>query len=149
MRKSLALFRDLKFDYPIAKLLAFLSGPVAARGFPEHAARLLGASEALLKAMGAGLQPPDQPEIDRFKAAVREKLDEETFKAAWAKDKRCHLSKPSSMPWTMKISRGWDVRLTGENKAHPWENARRRPDFSKSPVSHFDLQAAHCRGDPR
>jgi non-specific serine/threonine protein kinase len=91
IKKALVLSRGLKTKYPLAMDLASLSGPVAARGDPERAARLLGASDALLKAMGLGLQPQDQPEIDRYEAAIREQLGEEAFNSAWAKGQAMSL----------------------------------------------------------
>ena len=33
--------------------------------------------------MGLKLQPQDQPEVDRFTAAVRQQLGEEKFKSTW------------------------------------------------------------------
>jgi non-specific serine/threonine protein kinase len=84
IRKGLILIDSLHTKYPVPVYLAILSGPVAARGDPERAAQLLGASDSLFKTMGGlGLQPTDQAEIDRFEAAVREQLGEDAFKSAW------------------------------------------------------------------
>ncbi len=91
IKKALSLLKDLNVRYPLAGYLAFLSGPVAARGNPERAVQLMGASDAILKAMSLGLQPPDQTEIDRFEAAVREQLGEEAFRSAWEKGKTMSL----------------------------------------------------------
>jgi non-specific serine/threonine protein kinase len=96
MIESLILCNDLNSKYPIAMRLAFLSGPAAARGNPERAAQLLGASDALLKAMGLGLQVADQPEIDRYEAAARERLDEEAFKSAWKKGQAMSLEQATA-----------------------------------------------------
>jgi tetratricopeptide (TPR) repeat protein len=85
IKRALILRKVFKAKYPLAFSLAFLSGPTAAQGNPERAAQLLGASAALLKTMGLNLQPQDQPEVDRFEAAVREQLNEEAFKSAWEK----------------------------------------------------------------
>jgi non-specific serine/threonine protein kinase len=91
MIKSLIRCNDLNTKYPIALALAILSGPIAALGDPERAAWLQGASDALLKAMGLGLQPADQPVIDRYKVAVREQLGEETFRSVWKKGQNLSL----------------------------------------------------------
>ena len=91
MKKALALFHDIKNKYPLALTLAFLSGPIAAQGNHERAAQLLGASDALLKAMGLGQQPSDQPEIDRYEAVVRQQIGEEAFKSAWEKGQAMSL----------------------------------------------------------
>ena len=56
-----------------------------------RAAQLLGASDTLLKAMGLCLQPPDQPEIDRIEASVREQLSEQAFRSAWEKGQAMSL----------------------------------------------------------
>jgi predicted ATPase/DNA-binding CsgD family transcriptional regulator len=85
MMDSLALLRELHLRYGIVATFSLaLAGPVGARGDAERAARLLGAGEALLEALGVGLQPADKLEVDRYQAAVREQLDEATFEAAWA-----------------------------------------------------------------
>jgi predicted ATPase/DNA-binding CsgD family transcriptional regulator len=91
IKKSLALGKDLNIKYLLAIDLAILSGPAVARGYPERAAQLLGASDAVLKTMGLGKQPADQPAIDRYEAAVREQLGEEAFKSALAKGQAMSL----------------------------------------------------------
>jgi uncharacterized protein (DUF2236 family) len=55
-------------------------------GKPERAARLFGAVESLLEAIGmAGrMDPSDQKELDHYVAAARGKLDEAAFAKAWA-----------------------------------------------------------------
>jgi predicted ATPase/DNA-binding CsgD family transcriptional regulator len=63
--------------------LAFVAGPFAALGQPERAARLLGASEALLESLGISYQPLDQKDIDGYIACAREQLDEKTFARVW------------------------------------------------------------------
>ena len=68
----------------IPQELSTLAGPLAAQGNVEKAARLLGASEALLEAMGLFIQPGDRFEAERYESAVREQLDDATFEAAWA-----------------------------------------------------------------
>jgi len=85
IKEGLCMIKDHNTKYPLAFFISFLSGPIAARGDPERAAQILGSSDALLKAMGLSLHPQDQPEIDRFEAAVREQLSEEVFKSAWEK----------------------------------------------------------------
>ncbi len=61
------------------------------QGHPKRAARLLGASEAILKGMGASQQPADQIEIDRYFTATREQLGEEAFQEALAEGKGMSL----------------------------------------------------------
>jgi predicted ATPase/class 3 adenylate cyclase len=85
LKKGLIMITGLHTQYPIPVFLALLSGPIACRGDPERAAQLLGASDSLLKSMGLGLKPSDQPEIDRYQSAVREQLGEEAYQSAWVK----------------------------------------------------------------
>lgn len=75
----------------IAQNLASLAGPVAAGGSPEKAARLLGASEALLEKMGLVIQAADQFEIERYKAMVCEQLDEARFEKAMSEGRELSL----------------------------------------------------------
>jgi tetratricopeptide (TPR) repeat protein len=84
LTEALALRRELGARRYICQQFAQLAGPVAAQGHPQAAARLLGASEALLGAMGIGLQAGDRRDIEGYEAAVRAQLDEATFDAAWA-----------------------------------------------------------------
>jgi hypothetical protein len=91
IKQGLVLCKELNAKYPFPVFIAILSGPVASRGDPERAAQLLGASDALFKTMGLGLQPPDQPEIDRFKTLIQEQLGERAFKAAWEKGQSMSL----------------------------------------------------------
>jgi tetratricopeptide (TPR) repeat protein len=64
--------------------LAQLAGPLGKLGELEKAARLLGATAALMSAIGFDHQAGDQLEIDKYEADVRARLDEDVFKAAWA-----------------------------------------------------------------
>jgi predicted ATPase/DNA-binding CsgD family transcriptional regulator len=64
--------------------LAILAGPLGQLGEPEKGARLLGASVALMEEMGADFQPTDTHEYKKYKDDLRAKLDESTFKNAWA-----------------------------------------------------------------
>ncbi len=83
--------RELGDEKYSAMNLAGMAGPIAAGGYPQAAARLLGASEALLEAMGIVMHPVERSEIDRDVAAVREQLDEATFEAAWAEGRAMSL----------------------------------------------------------
>lgn len=89
--KDLEMFRELKLNYLMAYDISFLAGPAAAKGDLRRAARLLGASEALLESMGTKLFPVDQLEVNRYRNFVREQLDEETFTTAWAEGRAMSL----------------------------------------------------------
>jgi tetratricopeptide (TPR) repeat protein len=64
--------------------LAILAGSLGKLGEPEKAARLLGASAAILTEMGIDYLPSDQNESAEYLAEVRALLDEAAFEAAWA-----------------------------------------------------------------
>jgi tetratricopeptide (TPR) repeat protein len=83
--------RELGSGYQIAYSLALLAGPVGAKGQPERAARLLGASEAVFEAWRVGPVTADQLEIDQYMADVRAQLDEAAFEAAWAEGRAMSL----------------------------------------------------------
>ena len=68
-----------------------LAGPLGARGDAGRTVRLRGASEAALEKMGVGLQAADQPEVDRYVAAVRPQLDAAQFERAWAEGRAMSL----------------------------------------------------------
>jgi hypothetical protein len=78
------LGREAFSKYHTAYAFAFLAGPVAAKGDPEQAARLLGASEAILDRIGAVITTSDQHEIERYVDDVKAQLDKAAFEAAWA-----------------------------------------------------------------
>jgi predicted ATPase/class 3 adenylate cyclase len=81
--KALNLISHLQLEYANAIALAMIAGPIGAKGEPELAARLLAASETQLEAMGATVQPADRLEVDQFKEAIRQQLDETEFNRAW------------------------------------------------------------------
>ncbi len=61
-----------------------IAGPLGMLGEPEKAARLLGASTALMDMVASNYQPSDLPEVAKYIADVQDQLDEATFEAAWA-----------------------------------------------------------------
>ncbi len=61
-----------------------LVGIAVARGQPEGAARLLGATEALRQAITAPMGAADRADYEQSVALAQARLDEHTFAAAWA-----------------------------------------------------------------
>lgn len=57
-----------------------LSGPLARLGEPEKAARILGATEALMAEIGTSFEHSNQHEIDKFESYVRSTMEESTYK---------------------------------------------------------------------
>jgi predicted ATPase/DNA-binding CsgD family transcriptional regulator len=91
IRKALTFLIDHRSKYPLAIGLAFLAGPIGAHGDPKRAGQLLGASAALLDAMGLGPERSDKAEIEHITEIVRKQLDEESFNSAWTKGQAMSL----------------------------------------------------------
>jgi predicted ATPase/Tfp pilus assembly protein PilF len=82
--ESLTLQHEQGNKQGIVEALAGFAGLAAAVKQPERAARLFGAAEALLDAIGAPLAPADRAEWERDAATARAQLDKAAFEAAWA-----------------------------------------------------------------
>ena len=65
-------------------MLAGLAGSCGSTGDAGRAARLFGAAHALRESVGIPLRPIARPEYERDVAAVRTRLDEASWQAAWA-----------------------------------------------------------------
>lgn len=94
---------ELDYKYFLGIDLAMLAGPVVAKGQPERAARLLGASEGDLQSLGAGLQPADQFEIDRYVVDVKNKLDALSFEKAWAEGRLMSLDEAVAYAYEQNV----------------------------------------------
>jgi tetratricopeptide (TPR) repeat protein len=84
-------WRELGSWHGMTTGMAYLAGPLAGLGEPEKAARLLGASDALLAARGFDINLSDQHEYAKYVAEVKFQLDETTFEAAYAEGKAMTL----------------------------------------------------------
>ncbi len=82
-KASLAAWQELETPLGIIQVLAGLSGLKRAQGQLISTARLSGAIEAQLQAIGAALFPLDRVEHERNIAALRAQLDPATLSAAW------------------------------------------------------------------
>jgi non-specific serine/threonine protein kinase len=89
--QGLRLARTLNNRLELAKALAALAGAIGELGQAQRAARLLGASESALERFGAFHQLNDKPEIDAIITAVHARLDEASFRAAWAEGRELTL----------------------------------------------------------
>jgi len=83
-RQALEIIRMLQNDYGLATMVSSAAGSMAMLGTPERAARLLGASFAVLEANGSAFQPSDLPEIEEYIRITRELLGVAAFDEAWA-----------------------------------------------------------------
>jgi transposase len=93
---SLTQMRELGDHWGISHCLRGLAGVAAAQNQPEQAARLFGATEALLNATGMRLEPFEQGEHDQHIAVARAQLDEAAFAAAWAEGRALSLEQAIS-----------------------------------------------------
>lgn len=69
---------------------------------PQRAARLFGASEALLQAMNARLDKVDQTEYDRHRAAISAALGDEAFNAMWEEGEK--MSEEEAVKYALEES---------------------------------------------
>jgi len=84
LRESLAMFREMGEKVGIIRCLGALAHVAWAHGLPERAAQMFGAAEGLRESIGTPLPLPDQLEFDQNVAAVRSRLGEQEFTAAYA-----------------------------------------------------------------
>jgi non-specific serine/threonine protein kinase len=78
-------------DGATAYFLTSVAGAMGGLGQPERAARLYGASEALLQTMGARLEPIDLAECERGREVARAQIGSEKFDALLAEGKALTL----------------------------------------------------------
>ncbi len=81
--ESLALFHERGLRQEVSHCLVALAEIAAAFGEPRHAARLLGAAEAALEAIGADMSQAPRADFDRAAAAARTRLDEADLATEW------------------------------------------------------------------
>lgn len=89
--ESLLLSRDLGAKERIGAGLAGCARIAWAQGRPEQAARLLGAIERILDAMGMAADSGGRRRLARGSVPIRSVLGEETFAAAFAAGGAQHL----------------------------------------------------------
>jgi predicted ATPase/transcriptional regulator with XRE-family HTH domain/Flp pilus assembly protein TadD len=83
LRQGLDLFVELGDRPSIAECLIGLAGVAGTSGQAEKAARLLGAADAILEALGFHLHIVDRIEYERDVAVARKALGEEAWTRAW------------------------------------------------------------------
>ncbi len=79
--RAVSLFRELKETAGLAHCLAGLGGIALAEGSPDRAARLFGATEAIVEKTRTSLDPVDLIEFERNLSSTRTQLGSEKFSA--------------------------------------------------------------------
>ena len=90
-RESLSVYQEQSDRRGVAECLAGIAGVFGAMRDWQRAARLYGASEALLKAADTTLWPSNRPDYDRYVAVARSRTDEGNFYAAWVEGRAMSL----------------------------------------------------------
>ena len=91
-REYLRIVEAFRNDYGILTGIASISGPLAALGRPERAARLIAGAEKQLEVIGAIHQPSDMPEIEAYHRVILDQIGDDAFQAAW--EAGSHLTIP-------------------------------------------------------
>ncbi len=73
-REYLRIVEAFRNDYGILTGIASISGPLAALGRPERAARLIAGAEKQLEVIGAIHQPSDMPEIEAYHRVILDQI---------------------------------------------------------------------------
>jgi predicted ATPase/DNA-binding CsgD family transcriptional regulator len=97
-RESLTLHRDLADPWETAHILIQVALMTAETGEAEHAARLLGAAEALFTLTGTAPVPYERDIADRAEAAARACLDPDGYASA--------LEAGRELPFTQAVAEG-------------------------------------------
>ena len=84
IKESLKFHREEGTKLGIAECLAALAGIAASEGHAARAARLFGATDALLERIKVPLTPADRAEYDRDLAAARSQLDERAWERVYS-----------------------------------------------------------------
>lgn len=83
-REGLAVARQIEHTHAVTLILHVLGASAADAGSPARSARLWGAAESLLDALGLGLGPAERYFYEPYFATARTRLGEEAFEMAWA-----------------------------------------------------------------
>ena len=106
-RESLTMCKDLGDKMVASFSLGGLACISAIEGNAKRAARLFGAAEAFLEAVGSQLEPEEDALRQPYLAAARSRLDEATWQAEWLQGR------------AMSMERAIDYALSGEKPTSP------------------------------
>jgi non-specific serine/threonine protein kinase len=82
-RESLGMAQEVGNVQYTAWALGGLAATTASRGYPEDAARMLGAADAFLEGVGVFTLPANRVEYDRATRALRSRLGDPAIASAW------------------------------------------------------------------
>lgn len=83
IQQGLVIVEEMEIIPEVPTWLYSLAGPVAALGYPLHAARLLGTADSILNTVGVELQPADRHDVLPIIESVRRTLGEAEYQQAW------------------------------------------------------------------
>lgn len=103
LRESLALFRTLGNQWGIALSIGGIAAVKSAQGDYEGAAELLGAEEALRKAVGEPLYPSIRIDHEQTVAELHQSLGEAATRTAWARGQALTLEQIQARVLATKV----------------------------------------------
>lgn len=83
IQQGLVIVEEMEIIPEVPTWLYSLAGPVAALGYPLHAAHLLGTADSILNTVGVELQPADRHDVLPIIESVRRTLGEAEYQQAW------------------------------------------------------------------
>ena len=84
-KKAIRVYQEVNSDFGIITTLPKLAGAAFLSGKLERAARLLGACQTLLDAIGSRFQPNDRSELDHLIENIKRSLGEDSYQTEIAK----------------------------------------------------------------
>jgi tetratricopeptide (TPR) repeat protein len=91
LSEALGIAQQLNSDAHIVELLPGFAGFALTVGVVARSAQLLGAVHSLSPSIGIVLQPVEQTDFDLYLAQARDRLDQQTFAAAWEAGEKMSL----------------------------------------------------------
>jgi DNA-binding CsgD family transcriptional regulator len=121
-RESLMLCKELGDKWTASESLDGLACIAGVRGEAERAAKLFGVAEALREAVGSQHMPEEDAWREPYLAASRARLDEASWRAAWAQGR------------AMSVEQAIDYALSELKPLTPLSPESERPSSDESPT---------------
>jgi predicted ATPase/DNA-binding SARP family transcriptional activator len=110
VEESLAIVRRLNEPRAVAECLETAAGIAAAAGEGARAAKLFGAAETVLEAVGTTRTPERQPWIDMYQEAARLKLDPGQFEEEYLRGRNLALDDAIELATSGQVAESLDRR---------------------------------------